>query len=129
MRNGFYIIYNISTTNQEVIDKAVKLIVEYFEEEGIYEETCTIKKRVLKWYDAVKDIKGIGIKEIAAAAISGNNPNNINWTKEDLIEWRDFYFVDENYLTSTIGRLDEILAEDNLHISELTDAMRDELWQ
>lgn len=117
-------------TNFNLINEAVKLVIEFFEAEGIEETTATIQKRATNWYNKTEITDK---KMLAAATISGEYTCGTSWA--DLIEITEFYFPTVPVL-ETIQNIDEILIEqmiedynrDDLFIGEIESSQKDCLW-
>lgn len=75
--------------NTKLIEETVKIIVNYFEAEGIYEETSTIRSRVIDWYNHT-DVTDSYM--LAAAAMSGDY--QLRLTYNELENLTHFYFPD-----------------------------------
>lgn len=115
--------------NTNLIENAVRLVVDLFEDEGIYESTESIRKRAIDWYN---NTEIVDVEMLAAATITGSYQFGTSW--DELISWKNFYFPStpiEEATTKIIGfHFDEMLLQyENFHISEIESAMEDLLWQ
>jgi len=97
--------------NMSLINAAVKVVEDFFDAEGIYENTEAIKARAINWYNHIKIVE---VEMLAAATISGEY--QIGMTLDDVLEIKEFYFP-------------SIPIElENYHISEIEAAQHDCLW-
>ena len=116
-------------TNTKLIESAVKLVVEFFEAEGIAETTESIRKRATEWWNYTEIVDA---EMLAAATISGSYKVNTSWS--DLLSWREFYFPSIP-IEETLARIEgyyleeELLAMENFHIDEIEAAQMDVMWQ
>ncbi len=122
-------------TENKLIENAVKLVVEFFEEKGISEETETIRKRALDWYNRVETLDE---KVLAAAAIVGSY--QAGTSLNDLLSWKEFYFPShpiEESINRVVGYCFEddiyiskfLNKEENFHIGEIEESQRDYFWR
>ena len=114
--------------NISVIDKAVKLVVDLFEAEGIYEPTSALKVKAEKWFDKFGILD---VQMLAAATIVGEYTDGV--TVGDLLNWKEFYFP-STPIDETLARIggyycDEYMALINLNAREIEMAQRDIEWR
>lgn len=98
--------------NERLIAEAVKMVVDYFEYEGIYEETKSIDTRARDWYSHTEITEP---QMLAAVVISGPFVPGILYNEIKEIE--EFYFPSEPI---NFG---------NFHIGEIEEALNDEFWR
>lgn len=98
--------------NEKLIAEAVKMVIEYFENEGIYEETKTLDARARKWYSNTEIVEP---QMLAAVVMSGDFIPGITWNEIKQIE--EFFFPSEP------------IEFTNFHIGEIEEALDDELWR
>lgn len=126
--------------NTNLIESAVNIVVNFFEAEGINENTSTIRERVTEWYNKT-DITDAEL--LAAAAITGHY--EIGITLDDIISYAKFYFTSCNdkfdYTKELIdipsidnnNELEEEVIENyyknNFSIGEFEESYRDYLWR
>ena len=97
--------------NMSLINAAVKVVEDFFNAEGIYEDTETIKARAINWYNHTEIIE---VEMLAAATISGEYQIGMTW--DDVLKIKEFYFP-------------SIPIElENYHIGEIEAAQHDCLW-
>ena len=97
--------------NMSLINAAVKVVEDFFNAEGIYEDVETIKTRAINWYNYTKIVE---VEMLAAATISGEYQIGMSW--DDVLKIKEFYFP-------------SIPIElENYHISEIEAAQHDCLW-
>lgn len=71
--------------NWRLINEAIRLVVEYFESEGIMETTSTIEQRAIWWYNYSEIVDA---EMLAAVVITDDR--TMNW--EDMVAEKEFYF-------------------------------------
>lgn len=98
--------------NERLIADAVKMVIDYFESEGIYEETKTLDTRARDWYSHTEIVEP---QMLAAVVMSGDFVPGITWDEIKQIE--DFFFPSEP------------IEFTNFHIGEIEEALDDELWR
>lgn len=97
--------------NMRLIENAVRLVVELFECEGIYESTVTITERAINWYNHTE----ITDEEmLAAVTISGRYDSSLSWKELERI--KEFYFPSCP------------IEMDHFHIGEIEMAQNDIGW-
>lgn len=98
--------------NERLIAEAVKMVIEYFEYEGIYEETKSIEARARDWYSHTEIVEP---QMLAAVVMSGAFVPGIMWNEIKEIE--EFFFPSEP------------IEYGNFHIGEIEEAQFDEFWR
>lgn len=73
------------------IELATNIIVNYFEAEGIQEQTPTIAARATKWEARLTPIDALSL-----AAVTISDPPESALTNEEIRQLREFYFPSTN---------------------------------
>lgn len=114
-------------TNINLIEEAVRLVVDLFEAEGIAETTTSIRERASKWYNNTEITDA---EMLAAATITGSYQFGTSW--DELVDWKNFYFPSPIAKVNRIPHTTEeellMMQMENFHIGEIEDAQRDMLW-
>lgn len=97
--------------NERLIAEAVKIVVDYFEAEGIYEATKTIDARARQWYNHTEIVEA---QQLAAVVISGDFVPGI--TIKEIQKIENFFFPMEP------------IEYGNFHIAEIEEALHDAEW-
>ena len=98
--------------NMNLINEAVKLAAQLFEQENIAIHNDTIKNRIIDWYNHT-DITDV--EELAVAAWLGDYNGSI--TYDSILEVKDLMFPTQP------------LEMQYFHIGEIEEAMNDAKWQ
>jgi hypothetical protein len=96
--------------NEKLIGEAVKIVVDYFAAEGIFERTESIRSRAINWYTHSEIVKP---QMLAAVVISGDY-KPITW--DEVLEIEEFFFPT---LPADLG----------FSIGEIEASYRDMLWR
>ena len=96
--------------NERLINEAVKIVIEYFETEGIFEETESIRNRAINWYNHSEIVTP---QMLAAVVISGDY-RPITW--DEVLEIEEFFFP-------------SLPIELNFSVGEIEESYRDMLWR
>jgi hypothetical protein len=87
--------------NLKLIEDAVSMVVEYFEYEHICENSDSIRKRVIDWYNNT-DIADA--RTLAATAMSGSYVKGITWN--EIMKIEDFFYPENPYDNFYIGDIE-----------------------
>ena len=98
--------------NEKLVQAAIEIVISYLEAENIYEETKTIRKRAIDWYNHTEIVDP---QMLAAVVISGEY-KSISW--DEVIEIENFYFPLILPLEFT-----------ELSIGEIEESLHDEFWR
>lgn len=91
-----------------LINKAVKLVIDYYESENLHVDSSSIVRQVLSWYNSTDIAEPI---LLATAAINYGDYQPILYTQ--LVSLAEIYFPEEYYAAIGIGMpADEIDIED-----------------
>ena len=96
--------------NERLIGETVKIVIDFFEAQGITETTAAIRKRAVNWYTHSEIVTP---QRLAAVVISGDY-RPITWN--EVLEIENFYFPD-------------IPVEYGFSIGEFEGSMEDEMWR
>ncbi len=99
-------------TNIKLIEAAIKIAEQYFENNNIAMHSSVIRRRVEYWYNH-SDIADAEI--LAAVAINGEY--HAGYSYDEILAIREYYFP-------TIP-----VEFSNFHIGEIETALRDEFWR
>lgn len=72
--------------NEKLINDTIKIVTDFFEAEGIYERTPSIRARAIEWYTHSEIVTP---QMLAAVVISGDY-RPITW--DEVLEIEEFYF-------------------------------------
>lgn len=75
------------------IELATNIIVNYFEAEGIQEQTSTIAVRATKWEARLAPIDALSLAAVVIA-----DPPELALTNEEIRQLREFYFPSTNII-------------------------------
>lgn len=122
--------------NMRLIEEAVRLVVDLFEAENIYEKTSAIRERAIDWYNRTEIVDA---RMLAAATITGVYQIGTSW--DELLNWTEFYFPSipivetlaiiggDDMELDMFCNCDEYIAANNFHIGEIEMAQRDFIWR
>lgn len=96
--------------NKQLIAETVRIVIDYFEGERIYEETKSIETRAIEWYNHTEITDS---QTLAAVTMYGSFIPTITYDEIKQIE--NYFFPSEPI---------ELC---NFHISEIENSLRDEL--
>ncbi|MCC8068774.1 MAG: hypothetical protein LIO71_03290 [Ruminococcus sp.] len=108
--------------NTRLIEEAVKIVIEYWEAEGISEETKTIRDRVTDWYNHTEITTP---QMLAAAAISGDYEFGVTW--DELLDRERFFFPDP--IEQSDAYAEYLITHDNYSIGEIEASYHDDQWR
>lgn len=97
--------------NWDLINEAVRLVIEIEEIENIRETNDTIYERCIDWYNHSE----IADAEMLAAVV-------LNGPYDPTMKWNDLVAAKELYFPS------EPIEFSNFHIHEIEEALHDEVW-
>ena len=104
--------------NKTLIKRAVRLIIEIEEAEGIIEQTSNVEARVLDWYNNTEITSA---EMLAAASMLGDYSKDIKY--DDIVRLCENYFYDEEPARKA-GYYDT-----DFSIGEIEDSYRDYFWR
>ena len=88
--------------NEKLIAEAVKIVIDYFEGEGIQEQTVSIRARAIDWYNNTEIVEPY---QLAAVTMSGPFVKDITYQEIKKIE--KFFFPEECEFTNfSIGEIE-----------------------
>lgn len=101
-------------TNMNLIDKAVKLVQDYYAYENITELTEKTREKALSWYNHTEIVDA----EMLAAAVIEYGDYSLRRivTWNELVSLQDFYFG----VPVEVG---------NFHIGEIENSLNDDMWR
>lgn len=110
--------------NERLIEDAVQTVISYYEAEGIYEQTQTIRDRAISWYNNTEIVD----KETLAAVVMYGKyePLTIN----QIYAIKEFFFPtefdDHGYYYEDY---DEYYSDDEISIWEIEESYHDDEWR
>ena len=107
--------------NTRLIEAAVKIVIDYYEAEGIYEATDTIRKRAIDWYSHTEIVDAY---ELAAVTISGSFESGLKYN--EIQEITRFFFPEPLEEMNTYAEY--ILIHDNYSMEEIKGCDLNENW-
>ena len=87
--------------NEKLIADAIKIVIEYFEAEGIQEQTVSIRTRAIDWYNNTEIVEPY---QLAAVVIYGKFVPTITYKEIKRIE--EHYFPSDRDINFSIEEIE-----------------------
>ena len=102
-------------TNDKLIKRTIRLVIEIEEAEGFAEQTSSIEARALDWYNNTEITSA---EMLAAATLNGSYDPSISW--DTLVEWTKYYFYDPEDIRWNLP---------HFSVGEIEESYRDDFWR